>query len=101
MTKVGLLIKRLSEDHKLKVREGSFQRTRSGYWQRSSGAFSWFASLEDGTSIGSCYSVTELLAKGFTVEEETGRMMSNGLELYTIERSKSVKKILKTQRGSS
>lgn len=56
---------KVSEALKLKI-EGLFnrkvisiERVYAGHWQRSRGAWSWFAILENGPSVGSCYTMTE------------------------------------------
>ena len=51
----------------------SFKRTYAGYWQRSSGAWSWYMFIQGGTfEVGSSYSITELLKNKNNVYLENG-----------------------------
>lgn len=75
MKPVERLAQRLEREHSIKMDARTFTRTRAGHWQRSSGAWSWWAYLvrkdsEAYQTIGSQYGVTALLK---SAELEVGK----------------------------
>ena len=66
MKSVERLAARLEREHQIKLDVRTFNRTRAGHWQRSAGAWSWYAYLvrEENAGfvdIGSQFSVRQLL----------------------------------------
>lgn len=63
MKKIEKLVNIIIEKFNIELDPSSFVRTRAGYFQRSSGAFSWAMSVNGNVflSYGSCESVTDLL----------------------------------------
>lgn len=78
MKKVQKLVKIIKEKFGIELDANSFQRTRCGYWQRASGAWSWKMNTSDNIFIcfGSCETVTTLL-------KNKEQIFLNGKEIYS------------------
>lgn len=58
----------IARDTGLQCDATTFRRTRAGYWQKMNGAWTWEMNTLDGKSLGSIWTVKELLkSKRLTV----------------------------------